>query len=346
MINGKRSFINLPYKCRSEDFNRKRRPRELQEYVNITLHNVNVILLDMAKYGIPVTTENLRDYFKTGGFKPYRITDLFTEYLNIIRKRVGTDLSMSAYRKYEKVSTLFLSHTNPENELTTVTPSIIQDFYILLQKNYSTATAASYIAKLKTMIQFGIDNDHIHINPFQGLKVHREKKPIDFLTPTEIEMLRTLHIENQSLSQVRDAFLLQTYTGLSYIDLEHLQTEDIRQENGVNYIRKKRIKTGVEYISVILPEGMEILKRHNYKLKIISNQKMNVYLKQIMALAGLNHNLTTHLGRKTYGHILLNKGLRLETVAKSLGHSSTRTTQRYYAELTQTTVLEEIRQHI
>lgn len=341
-INQKRCFINLPYKAKPEDFNRKRKPAELQEYVNITLGNVNNILTDMARYGVPVTAENLRSYLRTGGFKPYTIDDLFTEYLKMVKERVGVDITYSSYVKYSKVCELFYNYVDKTQEVTSITPSTIQQFYTYLQKKYNSGTSASYISKVKTVIMYGMDNGKIKINPFQGLKVHREKKPIDYLTEEEITALKDAEIDNESLSAVRDAFLLQVYSGLSYIDLEHLRKEDIQiTDDGLHYIKKPRVKTGIEYTAIILPEGVEILKRNNYKLKVISNQKMNLYLKTVMTIAGVEHKLVTHLGRKTYGHILLNSGVRLEVVAKNLGHSSSRTTAKFYAELTTDTVLEE-----
>lgn len=344
IINGVRKFINLPFKAKPEEFNRKKRPRELQEYVNVTMANINNIIIDMAKNGIPLTTETLRKYVRTGGFQPYTIKDLFSDYLKILKSRIGIDLTSGAYRKYELTSELFLNEVDGEQEVTNITPSVIQQFYISLQKKYNTATSASYIAKTKTFIQFGLDNNKLKINPFQGLKVHREKKVIDYLTEDEINKIKQAEIDNDCLNNVRDAFLMQVYSGLAYIDLEHLTKEDIKiTEEGTHYIQKDRVKTGVQYTSVILPDGIEILKKHNYKLKVISNQKMNIYLKQVMNLAGITHNLTTHLGRKTYGHILLNMGVRMETVAKCLGHSNSKTTAKYYAEVMSNTVIEEVK---
>ena len=344
IINQKRCFINLPYKAIPEEFNRKRRPRELQEYVNITMGNIQGILTEMARYGVPVTTDNLRQYLRSGGFRPYTIKDLFDDYLKLVRDRVGVDITSASYVKYVKVCDLFRDYIDQGQEVTAITPAVIQGFYTSLQKKYNTATSASYIAKIKTVIMFGRDNDKIKINPFQGLKVHREKKRIDYLTEEEIDKLKNTVINNKSLDDVRDAFLLQVYSGLSYIDLEHLRKEDIRiTDDGTHYIQKERVKTGVTYTTVILPDGIDILKKHNYQLRVISNQKMNTYLKQIMELSGINHNLTTHLGRKTFGHILLNKGIRLEVVAKNLGHSSTRTTAKYYAEVTTSTIIDEVK---
>lgn len=342
LINQKRCFINLPYRVKPEEFNRKRKPKEIQEYINATFANINVILTEMAKYGIPVTAESLRGYLRTGGFKPYSINDLFDDYLQIVKNRIDVDITESSYVKYKKVCELFTEYVDASQEVTTITPSVMQNFYVHLQKLYNSTTSASYISKIKTVIMYGMDNDKIKINPFQGLKVHRDRKPIDYLTSEEIKALKNANIDNKSLSDVRDAFLLQVYSGLSYIDLEHLTKDDIKiTEDGIHYIKKSRVKTGIEYTAVILPDGVEILKQHNYKLNIISNQKMNLYLKQVMVLAGIKHKLVTHLGRKTYGHILLNSGVRLETVAKNLGHSSSKTTAKFYTELTQETIINE-----
>lgn len=315
----------------------------MQEYVNATLANVNQVLTDMAKYGVPVTAENLREYVKSGGFRAYSIDDMFNDFLAMMRKRVGTEITSGSYRKYELIKEIYYRYdSNKEKDATSITYGVANDFYLWLQREYNSATSASYFAKFKKVVSYAINNGYIKVNPFQNIKIHQVKKPIDYLTDEEIEKIKNVELDNESLRNVRDNFLLQVYSGLSYIDLEHLRQEDVRiNSDGVHYIRKPRVKTGVTYTSVILPEGVEILKRHDYQMRVISNQKMNTYLKQIGVLAGLNHNLHSHLGRKTYGHILLQSN-RLETVAAALGHSSSKTTARYYAEVMPETIINEV----
>lgn len=347
IVNGKRVFINLPRKEYPDVFKRETNSRKnngIKEYLEEIRTRLNEYQLELLQNNMAVTATNLKECFKTGGIQSYRIKDLFEDYLKILRNRVGVDLTDAAYRKYELTKELFFDYINPEKEVTEITPALILAYYGHLQKKYSaTSSSASYIAKTKTFVQFGIDNNKIKVNPFQGLKVKREKKQIDYLTEEEINKLKNAEIENESLDAVRNAFLLQVYSGLSYIDLEHLKKEDIKiMENGTHYIQKPRVKTGVVYTSVILPDGIEILKKNNYQMKVISNQKMNTYLKQVMVFAGINHKLVTHLGRKTYGHILLNSGVRMEVVAKMLGHSSSKTTAKYYAEVTPETVIKEV----
>ena len=172
------------------------------------------------------------------------------------------------------------------------------------------------------------------------------KKRIEYLTEEELKRIHDLDIDNKSLSDVRDAFLFQASTGLAYIDLLNLTGEDIRiTGDGTHYITKNRHKTGSEYTTVILPMGVEVLRRHNYRLRVITNQKYNLYLKTIQDLAGIEgKTLTTHLARKTFCCLLLNRGVDINTVARCAGHQDIKITRSYYATLQESTVIREVTQ--
>ena len=90
--------------------------------------------------------------------------------------------------------------------------------------------------------------------------------------------------------------------------------------------------------------GVEVLKKYDYQLHIISNQKYNEALKHIQKLAGIETNLTTHLARKSFATLLLNRGVRLETVAKCLGHSDTKISSQYYCKLKEETAIKEVKE--
>ena len=67
---------------------------------------------------------------------------------------------------------------------------------------------------------------------------------------------------------------------------------------------------------------------------MISNQRMNSYLKEIAEILGINKRLTTHTARKTFAStILLNNDVPIEIVSKLLGHSSIRVTEAAYAQV-------------
>jgi site-specific recombinase XerD len=65
-------------------------------------------------------------------------------------------------------------------------------------------------------------------------------------------------------------------------------------------------------------------------LPVLSNQKMNAYLKEIADVCGITKNLTFHLARHTFATtVTLAKGIPIETVSKMLGHTNIQTTQIY-----------------
>lgn len=80
-----------------------------------------------------------------------------------------------------------------------------------------------------------------------------------------------------------------------------------------------------------------------FKFKAISSQKTTAYLHEIERLYGFKKSLHSHLARHTYAHLLLNEyGVRAETVAKAMGHTSSKMTLRYYANVSADTTVNEI----
>ncbi len=347
IINGTRVFINLPRKEYPDVFKKSMETRKnnpVKDYCEEIRMKFNDIQLDMLRNNIPLTAESLKEYYRTGGVKTYTIKDLFDEYYGLLQKRVGINLSEAAYKQYIKAGNCFFKYVDPSKELSSVTVGIIDNFKADLDKVYQVGTVRGIITKLKTIFTYGKDNGKININPFINVKYTKIKKDIQYLTPDEIKELYYLPIENKSLSDVRDAFILQASTGLAYIDVLNLTKEDIQvDESGTHYIVKNRHKTDTQFTTVVLPLGVEVLKKHNYQLHIISNQKYNCYLKNIQSLTNIKTKLTTHLARKTFATTLLNSGVRVETVSKSLGHSSVKQTQSAYASLLNKTVIEEIK---
>lgn len=346
-INGKRVFIQLPRKEYPETFKKaleSKRNNPIKEYVDEVRNQFNQVQLDLMRNNVPLSAESLKEYFRTGGIKTYTIEDAFTEYQEILRKRVGVTLTKGAYQKYVECFNIFFNFVDKTKELNTITPSVIEKFLIDCQSKYKESTTAGIMTKIKTVLIYCKDNNKLTINPFVNIKYSKGKKEIVYLTEEEVNKINDVELDNKSLSDVRDAFILQASTGLAYIDIFNLKKEDIQiAEDGTHYIVKNRHKTNVQFTTVILAKGVEVLKKHDYQLHIISNQKYNSYLKSIQTLTGITTNLTTHLARKTYATMLLNKGVRLEVVSRSLGHSSTAITQQAYATVLKNTVLEEVK---
>jgi integrase len=349
IINGKRCFIQLPIKCKASEFNKllsTRKSNPIKEYCEQVKTKLTEIQLDMLKNNIPFTAENLRMYYQNGGVSQslYTFTKLFDEYFNLIKPRINKDLSKEHYYRYLKVKSLMLDYLGKDILVEDITPAIIQGFLIYIQGKYNSSTVYGIMTRTKTIIRYAIDNGKLSKNPFQGIKYTKERKDIQYLNEDEIDRLKTKELPLERLNKVRDVSVFQLSSGLSYADLVELKKEDINYtKDGVAYIYKQRKKTGTPFVSVILPDGLKILEKYNYELPILTNQRTNSYLKEIQNLCGINKTLKTHIFRKTYATLLLNRGVRMETVSKALGHSSVKMTEQYYAKLKKETILEDIK---
>lgn len=346
IVNGQRLFCSLPRKEYPAEFRKltaTKKPNDLKQYLDEVRSLFNSYQTELLQQGQPITAQTLKDAFKHGGVATYTIETLFNEFLVLQQKRIGHDLTQAAYQKYEYVRNLFYKHIDKKKEVTAITCSVIDSFYVYLQEHYNTATSASHMTRLKTVITYAINDGRLKINPYKNVKVKHGKKKIEYLTEAELNRVYGLEIDNKSLSDIRDAFCFQAATGLAYVDLLNLRKEDIRMtEDGTHYITKQRHKTDSEFTTVVLPMGVEILKRHNYQLRVISNQKYNLLLKSIQVLANIDKTLTTHLARKTFCCLLLNRGVNINTVAKCAGHNDIKITRSYYATLQESTVIKEV----
>ena len=142
---------------------------------------------------------------------------------------------------------------------------------------------------------------------------------------------------SERLEHVKDLFLFACLTGLSYIDLVNLRADEIRENfDGELWIMTKRQKTGVKVNVPLLEIPKMILNKYRDKLPngrilpVMSNQKLNAYLKEIADVCGIPKKLTFHMARHTFATTFTtSKGIPLETVSRMLGHTNLRTTAIY-----------------
>lgn len=338
-VNCKRVFINLPFRCKPSDFAKKRgRPREIDEYLNAQTVTINKVLAEMAENDIPVTAERLRDYFRTGGVKSYTIQDMADEWIAIQRDRVGHGICLPVFRRYELVLSLFREQEDFSQEVSAITNSVVRKFFAALDKKYDNSTAVGYKTKFKSFVRFGMDNNRIKINPLQGIVISRETKPIDYLTEEQIQKVISTPLDNESLERVRDAFVFQLSSGLSYADIVALGPEDLQEENGVYYIAKNRIKTGTAFTAVVYSEGVDVYRKYGGRIPIISCQKYNSYLHVIGDLIGIK-GLHSHIARHTYCTRLLRANVPIKVISKAAGHTNSTITEKFYAHLEDRTVI-------
>jgi site-specific recombinase XerD len=214
------------------------------------------------------------------------------------------------------------------------------EFYLKTTAKCQHNSAMKHIKALKKVILIALANDYLRRDPFANYKITIKNSERECLTQPEINKLIEKEFSIERIEVVRDLFVFQCYTGLSYRDLEKLSKNHIRIGiDGYKWIILNRTKTGSECRIPILPPAENILKKyknnpcHQIKetlLPVPSNQKMNAYLKEVADLCEINKKLHTHLARHTYATtVTLSNGVPMETVSKLLGHKKIATTQIY-----------------
>ena len=185
----------------------------------------------------------------------------------------------------------------------------------------------------------------IERNPYDSVRIdHGEDyEGIErYLTKEEFSKLRQAIMPSERLEKIRDLFVFHCYSCLAYHDLQKFDATKIQEKKGKRFYIGHRGKTNIEYTIPILSEAQAILDKYEGRLPLISNVKYNAYLKEVMAVAGIDKPVTTHWARHTGATLLLNAGVPMQTVSKICGHSTIKMTERIYAKMFPETVVDAV----
>ena len=158
----------------------------------------------------------------------------------------------------------------------------------------------------------------------------------------ELERIVKADLGSAYLSRARDLFIFQIYTCMGYADLQAFDPNNVQEFDGRLVYSSRRHKTGEKFTFLILAEAEAILRKYEWNLPKISNQKYNVYLKAVAAIAEVRKPISSHWARHTGATILLNAGVPMDIVARVLGHSNSEITRKVYAKLLDETVAREM----
>lgn len=200
----------------------------------------------------------------------------------------------------------------------------------IIREIRSLATIYNYHKKLHKYTHILWRNEMIPSDPYNHVQFkrgsHKERQPL-----TEDELLTLREAEfSAKLTRARDLFIFMAYTGLAYIDMCNFDFKTMTEKKGkFFYIDGERIKTGSKFYTPILPPALEVLKKYNYKLPIITNQKLNDYLDVIREKLDWKKKITCHVARHSFATLLLTYNFSIEKTARALGHKDIKTTQVY-----------------
>jgi len=229
--------------------------------------------------------------------------------------------------------------------------------YLRDVKEMRNSTIGKQLSFLKWFLRWAFKKGLHQNNAYDSYKpkLKSTQKKIIFLTWEELNKLREFEIPaaKQALDRVRDVFLFQCFTGLRYSDVFNLRKSDIKGD----HIEVTTVKTSDSLIielnnhsKAILDKYKDVAFEDDKVLPVITNQKMNDYLKELAELAGIDEPvrqtyyrgneridevtpkyalLGTHAGRRTFICNALALGIPPQVVMKWTGHSDYKAMKPY-----------------
>ena len=190
----------------------------------------------------------------------------------------------------------------------------------------------SYHKSLQAMLNRALKIGKITANPYDRMRGEFRRgarDSVDYLTDEQIRKIMELTpVPGSQVAIARDLFIFQMFTGLSYSDTQTFDIRQYREVDGKWRFIGERVKTGVPYVSMLLPPVVEVLERNGWRVPKINNQRYNQMLKAIGMVIGIK-KLHSHMGRHTFATMMLSKGAKIENVSRMLGHTNITQTQRY-----------------
>lgn len=333
-------------------------------YLNFKLSEVEGkiqdIYFDFEKQKVKIVAAMLKDGFRGRKFdccdySMMSFLDYFIEEAKTKPQIYGLPTINHYYALKSHLATFFKSMRIKDVPLENFNRNMLDRFetwllswkHPVLDRAMNRNTANRYLTKLKVIINNAIRKEIITKNPFVGFTIKEVHANKVFLTEDELELIKKHELgNNASLMRVRDMFFFSVYTGLRFSDSMSLRDNAIsRGQDGNLWITIDQIKTKDPLHIPLLKPAEEVYtkyeesrKRTGYVLPRLTNQKLNMNLKEICKLVGINKKITYHVGRHTFATtITMEKNVDIKTVSKWLGHSSIKSTE-VYAQVTKTQI--------
>jgi site-specific recombinase XerD len=301
----------------------------------------------LIKRDIPMTFETFKNELTGKKERERMLIPIFQEHNRKIKELIGQEYAAGTLERYETSlkhtkDFIFWKYNLTDINIEKIDHAFIMEyeFYLRSERKCANNTAVKYIKNFHKIMNQCLANGWLKKDPFVNYKAKVKEVVREFLSEAEIEEMMNKKFVSERLELVRDIFVFSCFTGLAYIDVKQLTIDNIALGiDGDRWIFKNRQKTDTASKIPLLPMAQEIIDKYaehpvcqneNRLLPILTNQKMNAYLKEIADICEIKKELTFHIARHTFATtVTLSNGVPLETVSKMLGHTSLKTTQHY-----------------
>lgn len=319
--------------------------------VNTVIERLKIRILDIQTtlllLGKEVTVAEIKKHYYGVEERKFTIVEVFTDHNEKMKSLIGKSFAKGTWERYETslrhtVEFMQWKYKVGDMPVDQINPDFINsyEYWLRTVRGCANNTAVKYILNFQKIVNICISNEWITKNPFIGYRSKIETVTPKFLSAEDLEKVYSKNFRSQRLTTVRDMFIFSCYTGLAYIELKNLSKDNFTTGiDGNLWLKTTRHKTKVPVSVPVLDIPIDILQKYsdhpkclnsNKALPVISNQKVNDYLKEISALCDLDFELTFHAARHTFATtVTLSNGVPFETVSRMLGHKTLRMTQHY-----------------
>lgn len=321
--------------------------RIFNKYLETIEYRIYEIHKEFIASGVEITGEMIKSKYFGKSDKPRMLMEIYEQHNKQFAELVGKQFSEGTLKRFKTCAKSlydFLKWKYKANDfdIKSLNFEFINDyeFYLKTVQNCSHNTTMGYIKKLKKIVRQCVAKDWLMKDPFMSFKITLFETHRTILSDEELQIISLKAFSTQRLQLVRDIFLFACYTGLAYADVRKLTLSNIVTGiDGEKWIFTTRTKTDIDSRIPLLPIPLKIIEKYRnhpkgnnaFKiLPILSNQRMNSYLKELADICGFKKELTFHCARHTFATtVTLNKGVPIESVGKMLGQKNLRTTQIY-----------------
>lgn len=354
-VDGKRAEISTGKKILPEKWNvnsgRMKGNTEEARILNLSLssmqNELERIFDDLNRKDQFISAQTIKSIFLGEDIQQHSLLALFGYHNEQIKAQLGNGYSYGTLERYEttmKHTEAFIKHhfKRDDYSLSELKYDFITEFefYLKSVKKIGHNTTMKYLRNFKKIVLIALKNEWIPRDPFARYQMSLKEVKKDYLTKEEIQTLYLKEFAIERLEHVKDIFVFCCYTGLAYSDVKKLTPDNISIGlDGEYWIFVERTKTGSSSNVPLLPIAREIIDKYQrhpmvlnsgHVLPVISNQKMNAYLKEMATLCGITKHVTFHMARHTFATtVTLSNGVSIETVSSMLGHKNLKTTQVY-----------------
>lgn len=353
---------NLKHELENINFRIKNVINEISRFINIKELNNQKLILDELKKHLnchfrdchqnSIDKVNLNNYIKTfiddleSGVRTYTTSNG--------ERKIYTKSTILTYKDFQTQFETYQKSKNRKLNFKDVNLEFYNQYVDhFTKRGFKNNSIGKQIKILKTLLSAALEDGHHSNNDFKKKQFKTLNSDVFniFLSSDELNILNNLDLTAQpQLELIRDVFLCGCFTALRFSDYKRITKDNFITFDDRKYVQIITLKTNQKVIIPVSPDLDNILRKYDYNIPYIYEQKINRTIKQIGRMAGINSIIeiksikgakiqidrlpkykliTTHTGRRTGATLLYLTGAGILDIMKITGHKSEKSFLKY-----------------